>query len=74
MKQNQISPDLMEALQLYKFSIKKERLRFTAGWSMQELEEAMGGTSSPLPSVLNSLPAGADAAVDIMLSNKFRVD
>jgi hypothetical protein len=35
-KRNQISPVLMEALQLLKFSLKKERLNFTAGWSVSE--------------------------------------
>ncbi|KAF8268420.1 hypothetical protein EI94DRAFT_1553886, partial [Lactarius quietus] len=38
-KQNQISPVLMEALQPLKFSLKKEHLNFTAGWSTSE--EAM---------------------------------
>ena len=35
-KQNRISPVLMEALQLLKFSLKKERLDFTTGWSTPE--------------------------------------
>jgi len=35
-KQNQISPLLMEALQLLKFSLKKQCLNFTAGWSTSE--------------------------------------
>jgi hypothetical protein len=37
-KRNRISPILMEALQLLKFSIKKERLNFTAGWMTSEAE------------------------------------
>ena len=31
-KRNRISPLLMEALQMLKFHLKKERLNFTAGW------------------------------------------
>ena len=36
---------LMEALQLLKFSLKKERLSFTAGWSTSE--SVMDGVSQP---------------------------
>ena len=35
-KRNRISPLLMEALQILKFQIKKERLNFTAGWITSE--------------------------------------
>jgi hypothetical protein len=35
-KRNWMSPMLMEALQLLKFSLKKERLNFTAGWATPE--------------------------------------
>lgn len=31
-RRNRISPVLMEALQMVKFFLKKERLNFTAGW------------------------------------------
>jgi hypothetical protein len=31
-KRNRLSPLLMEALQMLKFSLKKTRLNFTAGW------------------------------------------
>lgn len=31
-KRNRISPRLMEALQMLKFHLKKERLHFTRGW------------------------------------------
>ncbi|KAI0246301.1 hypothetical protein BJV78DRAFT_1135515 [Lactifluus subvellereus] len=31
-KRNRISPTLMEALQVLKFSLKKKRLNFTQGW------------------------------------------
>lgn len=35
-KRNRISPLLMEALQMLKFHLKKERLNFTAGWITPE--------------------------------------
>jgi len=44
---------LMEALQLLKFSLKKERLNFTKGWLMSET--AMLEASQPAPDILGSL-------------------
>ena len=47
MQRNQIGPDLMEALQILKFSVKHGTsvLNFTSGWdentAMAELEKAM---------------------------------
>jgi hypothetical protein len=35
-QRNRISPDLMEALQVLKFHLKKERLDFMVGWSTSE--------------------------------------
>lgn len=35
-RRNRISPPLMEALQMQKFMIKKERLNFMDGWMVQE--------------------------------------
>jgi hAT family C-terminal dimerisation region len=40
-KRSRISPVLMEALQLLKFMLKKQRLDFTGGWATSE--EAMRG-------------------------------
>jgi hypothetical protein len=37
-KRNKISPLLQETLQMLKYSLKKERLNFTAGWSTSESE------------------------------------
>jgi hypothetical protein len=37
-KRNRISPLLMEALQMLKFHLKKERLNFTAGWKTSETQ------------------------------------
>jgi len=52
-KRNQMSPMLMEALQLLKFSLKKERLNFTAGWATSE--SAMGVVHKPRPSLTDAL-------------------
>ena len=40
-KRNRISPILMEALQMLKYSYRKERLNFTSGWAIttHELKE-----------------------------------
>ncbi|KAG2066520.1 hypothetical protein BDR04DRAFT_964276, partial [Suillus decipiens] len=35
-KCNQISPHLMEALQMLKFTLKKEHLHFTKGWAASQ--------------------------------------
>jgi hypothetical protein len=48
-----MSPVLMEALQLLKFSLKKERLNFTAGWATSEDE--MGMVHKPRPSLADAL-------------------
>jgi hypothetical protein len=66
MKRNQISPVLMEALQLLKFLLKKECLNFTRGWSTPEA--AMGILIPHLN--LRSLSISRDnpdAALDVML-------
>jgi hypothetical protein len=53
-KRNRISPTLMEALQMLKFHLKKDRLNFTKGWatSHQQLledEPDEPGTQNGLP-------------------------
>jgi len=48
-----MSPMLMEALQLLKFSLKKECLNFTAGWATSE--SAMGMVHKPRPSLADAL-------------------
>jgi hypothetical protein len=37
-RRNRISPILMEALQMLKFFLKKERLNFTKGWAITQPE------------------------------------
>lgn len=44
-KRNRINPSLMEALQMLKYSLKKERLNFMDGW--QTPEAAMCAVSMP---------------------------
>ncbi len=69
-KRNRMSPTLMEALQLLKFSLKKERLDFTKGWSASEAD--MVKESWPANDLLGALlaPAGNDlnGAVDNILN------
>src|SRR6267378_582375 len=43
-KQNRMSPVLMEALQLLKFLLKKQRLDFISGWAVSE-EDMVGEVS-----------------------------
>ena len=52
-KRNRMSPVLMEALQLLKFSLKKERLNFMAGWATSEV--AMGVAPKPSHSLADAL-------------------
>ena len=57
-KQNRMSPVLMEALQILKFSLKKEHLDFTKGWSVSEAD--MVKVSWPAGDVLGTLLAPTD--------------
>jgi hypothetical protein len=69
-KRNQISPVLMEALQLLKFSLKKERLNFMAGWPTSE--KAMSGdcgVSEPTHGLGSLFVGDPDAALDTMLND-----
>ena len=66
-KRNRINPALMEALQLLKFWLKKERLSFTAGWTMSE--SAMAGPSKPSGDLLNDLfVRNPDSVMDKILN------
>lgn len=51
-KRNRISPVFMEALQMLKFSLKKEHLNFTAGWAMSEAELTTSVKPVPLGSLV----------------------
>jgi hypothetical protein len=63
-KRNRISPVLMEALQLLKFSLKKERLDFTCGWSTSEVAMRTSIPRHDLGCLSGDDP---DAALDNML-------
>jgi hypothetical protein len=70
-KRNRISPVLMEALQMVKFSVKKERLNFTAGWaaSLWDMEGAMvaDNGSDELLAPVSSDTTGDSHAYDAVL-------
>ena len=51
-KRNQINPILMEALQMLKFSLKKEHLNFMAGWPTLESDLNEVYTTHQLKSLL----------------------
>lgn len=70
-KRNRISPDLMEALQMLKYSLKKERLNFMDGWVTSEA--AMSAVS--MPNGLNSLFVDdPDSALDKLLNDFHNYD
>ena len=66
-RRNRINPDLIEALQVLKFQLKKERLNFMAGWSTEEkqmvddnleenlLETLLEGSSDDWDSVMKKI-------------------
>jgi hypothetical protein len=62
-KRNGISPILMEALQMYKFGLKKERLNFTKGWasSKKDMVYEMGLSDVDSTDLLASIASGADS-------------
>ena len=63
-KRNRISPVLMEALQLLKFLLKKERLNFTHGWLTSEAAMSISMPRHDLGSLTGDDP---EAALDNML-------
>ena len=71
LKRNRVSPALMEALQLLKFSLKKERLNFMEGWATSE--SAMRSTLIPNKDLLGNLliedPDNPDAPMDAILKD-----
>ena len=65
-KRNRMSPALMEALQLLKFTLKKECLSFMQGWVMPEAD--LHWVSRPTEDPLSTLFTGnPDSAVDSIL-------
>lgn len=70
-KCNCISPVLMEALQMVKFSVKKERLNFTRGWAASqwamESEMVSDNGSDELLAPVSSGTTGDSHAYDAVL-------
>jgi len=72
-KRNQISPVLMEALQLLKFTLKKQHLDFINGWATSEV--AMSGESLPDHDLLGALFKGdSDTVMDNILKDFSKYD
>ena len=65
-KRNQISPVLMEALQMLKYLLKKRRLNFMEGWSTSEDTAMSGATTRNLGSLFVGDP---DTALDTLLKS-----
>lgn len=65
-KRNQTSPVLMEALQLLKFSLKKERLNFIEGWQATETNMRRVKPSYDIGSLF---VGDSDAALDAILND-----
>ena len=70
-KRNRISPVLMEALQLLKFALKKERLNFINGWATSEAAMSEGEVSGSklAPNLASLFVDDPDAVMDNMLNN-----
>jgi len=67
-KRNRISPVLMEALQLLKFTLKKQRLNFINGWATPEV--AISGELVPDCDLLGALFKGdSDTGIDDILKD-----
>jgi hAT family C-terminal dimerisation region len=64
-KRNRISPVLMEALQMLKYLLKKERLNFMKGWSTSEA--AMSGASKATDDLGSLFVDDSDTALDALL-------
>jgi hAT family C-terminal dimerisation region len=65
-KRNRMSPLLMEALQLLKFALKKERLDFIDGWAT--LEAAMLGAPKITHDLGSLFVENDDSVMDSILS------
>ena len=71
-KRNRISLVLMEALQMLKYSLKKERLNFTEGWPTSEaVMSGMPMSPGDLSSLFVDDP---DAALDNLLNGLGKYD
>ena len=72
-KRNRINPVLMEALQMLKSSLRKERLNFMDGWRTSEA--AMSAASEPTTGTLGSLLVeDPNVALDTLLKSFLKSD
>lgn len=65
-KRNRISPVLMEALQMLKYSLKKERINFMKGW--QTSDAVMSEMSVPTGDLSSLFVDDPNTALDALLS------
>ena len=65
-KRNRINPILMEALHLLKFSLKKERLDFSAKWATSEADMSCPTRVHKLHTLLNG---DGESALDTVLND-----
>jgi hypothetical protein len=70
-KRNRISPVLIEALQMLKYSLKKEHLDFMDGWQTSEADMEASKPTSNLSSLFEDDP---DTALDTLLNNMSNYD
>lgn len=71
-KRNRISPALMEALQMLKCSLRKERLNFLGGWGTSKA--AMGAEPIPAGDLGDLFMNDPDAALDTLLEDFCKYD
>jgi hypothetical protein len=71
-KRNRISPVLMEALQMLKYSLKKERLNFMDGWPTSEA--VMSGVPVLTRDLGSLFVDDPDAALDDLLNSLGKYD
>jgi hypothetical protein len=72
-KRNRISPVLMEALQMLKYSLKKERLNFMKGWSTSD-EAAVSAGSKATGDLGHLFMDDPDTALDALLKSLSNYD
>ena len=68
-KRNRINPVLMEALQMLKYLLKKQRLNFMKGWSTSEEAATTNGESKTIGNLDSLFVGDPDAALDTVLKS-----
>jgi hypothetical protein len=69
-KRNRLDPAMVEALQMLKFALKKERLNFTKGWGSSQKDMLWSEVpyNADTVDILASFANGDSSAVDTLLS------